>query len=148
MHKLQNICIFELQKWIVFVMDIIASDSHIATGSLVTPSLMEGMHPISFDIINPVLETAPLWAHSLVTIEPLAGLRGAQGTAPRGANSFNFMQVLRKFAKILCWHPQECWRLHLGGNLWSATGTIHKILRMGFYHPTDKELSTTLLWMN
>ena len=29
---------------------------------------------------------------------------------PRGPNSFNFMQFLGKFGKIVCWHPLEGWR--------------------------------------
>ena len=34
--------------------------------------------------------------------------------APRGPNSFNFMQFLGKFGKIVCWRPPECWRPLLG----------------------------------
>ena len=29
-------------------------------------------------------------------------------------NSFNFMQFLGKFGKIVCWRPLESWRPHLG----------------------------------
>ena len=35
----------------------------------------------------------------------MADLRGAQGTPPRGPNSFNFMQFLGKFIKFVCWRP-------------------------------------------
>ena len=33
---------------------------------------------------------------------------------PRGPNSFNFMQFLGKFGKIVCWCPPESWRPLLG----------------------------------
>ena len=33
---------------------------------------------------------------------------------PGGPNSFNFMQFLGKFGKIVCWHPQGSWRPLLG----------------------------------
>ena len=36
-------------------------------------------------------------------------------TSPRGPNSFNFMQFLGNFGKIVCWRPPpEGWRPHLG----------------------------------
>ena len=37
----------------------------------------------------------------------MADLRGARGTRapPGGPNSFNFMQFLGKFGKIVCWRP-------------------------------------------
>ena len=38
----------------------------------------------------------------------VADLRWCQGH-PRGPNSFNFMQFLGKFDKIVCWHPH--WRV-------------------------------------
>ena len=31
--------------------------------------------------------------------------RGHEGYPPVGPNSFNFMQFLGKFGKIVCWHP-------------------------------------------
>ena len=34
--------------------------------------------------------------------------------APPDPNSFNFMQFLGKFGKIICWHPPESWRPLLG----------------------------------
>ena len=43
----------------------------------------------------------------------LADLRGREGRPP-GPNSFNFMQFLGKFGKIICWRPLEGWRPHLG----------------------------------
>ena len=33
------------------------------------------------------------------------------------ANSFNFMQYLGKFGKIVCWHPPEGWHLLVRGIL-------------------------------
>ena len=48
----------------------------------------------------------------------VADLRGARGTRPPGGpNSFNFMQFLGKFGKIVCWHPPPplgSWRPLLG----------------------------------
>ena len=45
----------------------------------------------------------------LFTKENLQGSGGSKGGVrdmrPRGPNSFNFMQFLRKYGKILCWHP-------------------------------------------
>ena len=46
-------------------------------------------------------------------------LRGAGGTRdahlpPRGPNSFNFMQILGKFCKIVCWYPLAGLAPHLG----------------------------------
>ena len=38
---------------------------------------------------------------------------GARTRVPPGPNSFNFMQFLGNFGKILCWHPLESWRYHL-----------------------------------
>ena len=35
----------------------------------------------------------------------MADLSGAQGTPPTGPNSFNFMQFLGNFGKIVCWRP-------------------------------------------
>ena len=59
---------------------------------------------------------------------------------PVGSNSFNFMQFLGKFGKIMCWPlPPESWRPHLGEILdplltihagWSSstcTGTNRKL---------------------
>ena len=43
----------------------------------------------------------------------VADLRGYEGRAPRGLNSFNFMQFLGKFCKIVCWRPPGSWRPHL-----------------------------------
>ena len=43
------------------------------------------------------------------------GSKGDTGTPLGGPNSFNFMQFLRKFGKIVCWcHPPESWRPLLG----------------------------------
>ena len=47
----------------------------------------------------------------------MGGSRGREGCASphRGPNSFNFMQFLEKFAKIVCSPlPPESWRPHLG----------------------------------
>ena len=46
----------------------------------------------------------------------VADLRGSRGTrAPGNPNSFNFMQFLGKFGKIVCWRPPPpgSWRTHL-----------------------------------
>ena len=46
---------------------------------------------------------------------PVADLRGGVRDAPPGPNSFNFMQFLGKFGKIVCWRPHlEDWRPLLG----------------------------------
>ena len=38
--------------------------------------------------------------------KPVADLRrGREGRPPVGPNSFNFMQFLGKFGKIVCWRP-------------------------------------------
>ena len=34
--------------------------------------------------------------------------------APPRPNSFNFMQFLGRFGKIVCWRPREGWRPHVG----------------------------------
>ena len=39
---------------------------------------------------------------------------GARDAPPRGPNSFNFMQFLGKFGKIICWRPPGSWRPLLG----------------------------------
>ena len=40
-----------------------------------------------------------------VKVRAVADLRRGAMDAPRGPNSFNFMQFLEKFGKIVCWHP-------------------------------------------
>ena len=49
-----------------------------------------------------------------ISILAVADLRGREGRALGGPNSFNFMQFLEKFGKIVCWRPLEGWRPHLG----------------------------------
>ena len=46
----------------------------------------------------------------------MADLRGAPWTRapPGGPNSFNFMQFLGKYGKIVCWRPPGSWRPLLG----------------------------------
>ena len=48
---------------------------------------------------------------------PLADLRGRA----RGPNSFNFIQFLGNFGKIVCWRPLEGWCPRPRGNPGSAT---------------------------
>ena len=43
----------------------------------------------------------------------MADVKGVRGTRPPGPNSFNFMQFLGKFGKIVCWRPLEIWSPHL-----------------------------------
>ena len=58
----------------------------------------------------------------------MADLRGTQGTCPRGPNSFNFMQFLEKFGKIICWRPPGELAPPPRGNPGSATDIIqHKL---------------------
>ena len=38
---------------------------------------------------------------------------GARDVHPPNRNSFNFIQFLDKFAKIICWHPLEGWHSHV-----------------------------------
>ena len=54
--------------------------------------------------------------------------KGAGGTTPGGPNSFNFVQFLGKFGKIvcLCAHP-ESWRPPPRGNPGSATAFVVSI---------------------
>ena len=50
------------------------------------------------------------------------GHEGLVAPSPGGPNSFNFMQFLGKFGKIICWRPPpESWRPLLGNNPGSAT---------------------------
>ena len=63
---------------------------------------------------------------------PLADLRGARDAHPSGGpNSFNFMQVLEKFGKIICWPPLGGWRPQPRGNPWSPLlpVTVNKLLK-------------------
>ena len=52
----------------------------------------------------------------------VADLRGARGTPPPGPNSFNCMQFLGKFGKIVCWRPPGKLAPPPRGNPGSATG--------------------------
>ena len=48
------------------------------------------------------------WPNPLIQLLPVADLRGTQGTRPLpsgGPNSFDFMQFLGNFGKIVCWRP-------------------------------------------
>ena len=47
--------------------------------------------------------------------------------APPGPNSFNFMQFLGKFGKIVCWRPLEGWRPNLGEILDSPLDQVYII---------------------
>ena len=61
----------------------------------------------------------------------MADLRGARPSRPPGPNSFNFMQFLGKFGKIVCWHPPGELAPPLPGNPGSATDLV-LILRSHF----------------
>ena len=50
---------------------------------------------------------------------------GREG-CPRGPNSFNCMQFLGKFGKIICWRPLEGWRPRLGEILDLPPYMIHE----------------------
>ena len=67
-------------------------------------------------------------------MEPIGGSEAGTRDGPQGCICQN---------RILA--PPECWRLNLGEILDPPLEPIHQILRMGFYHPTVTELSTTLL---
>ena len=56
----------------------------------------------------------------------VADLRGAQGICapPGGPNSFNFMQFMGKFGKIICWRPPGELAPPPRGNPGSATGWL------------------------
>ena len=56
-------------------------------------------------------------------VPPVADLGGARDVHPRGPNSFNFIQFLRKFGKILCWRPPGKLAPSPWGNPGSATKT-------------------------
>ena len=43
---------------------------------------------------------------------------------PRGPNSFNFVQFLGKFGKIVCWCPLEGWCPPPWGRPGSANGKV------------------------
>ena len=64
------------------------------------------------------------YSFSKITKYPVADLRGARGTRapPGGPNSFNFMQFLGKFGKIVCWRPPGELAPPPWGNPGSATG--------------------------
>ena len=52
-----------------------------------------------------------------ITTNPLADLSGSEGCPPPltgRPNSFDVLQFWGKFDQILCWHPLESWRPHLG----------------------------------
>ena len=71
----------------------------------------------------------------------MADLRGGDTRDPpsRGPNSFNSMQFLRKFAKIVCWHPPPPPRGVLApsprGNPRSSTGTHSQNITNGLLSP-------------
>ena len=45
----------------------------------------------------------------------VADLRGEGASDGHGGpDSFNFMQFLGKFGKIVCWRPLDSWQPHLG----------------------------------
>ena len=62
----------------------------------------------------------PLWTDRHLSVADLRG--GREGRVPPGGpNSFNFMQFLGKFGKIVCWRPREL-APPPRGNPGSATG--------------------------
>ena len=56
--------------------------------------------------------------------------RGREGRPSHGQNSFNFMQFLGKFAKIMCWRPLENWRSQLREIL----GPPMKVTKNSFFY--------------
>ena len=59
----------------------------------------------------------------------VVNLRGAQGMCtPWGPNSFDFMQFLGKFGKIVCWRPPGDLAPPPRGNPGSATVGVKKML--------------------
>ena len=58
---------------------------------------------------------------------PLADHRGARRTPPGGPNSFNFMQFLGKFGKIVRWRPPGEMASPPRGNPGSATGYLETL---------------------
>ena len=55
---------------------------------------------------------------------------GSKGTTPRTPNSFNYMQFLRKFGKIVCWRPPGELAPPPRGNAGSATGCVRMDQKM------------------
>ena len=49
---------------------------------------------------------------------------GARATPPGDPNSFNFMQFLGKYGKIVCWRPPGALAPPPQGNPGSATGSV------------------------
>ena len=82
--------------------------------------LEDDLFPLLTRKLHQVLQSG-FWDQSAV-----ADLRGARGTRvpPVGPNSFNFMQFLVKFGKIVCWlsntHPHPSPRVHAptSGKFW------------------------------
>ena len=69
---------------------------------------------------RPAVEVLSNQEHRLRLVHTSAitsgGSKGGHEGCPRGPNSFNFMQFLGKFGKIICWRPPspEGWCPHLG----------------------------------
>ena len=66
---------------------------------------------------------------------PRADLRGARGMppSPGGPNSFNFMQFLGNFGKIVCWRPPWGVGAPSSGKSWIRYCT--RLLTVGGCHP-------------
>ena len=93
---------------------------------------MASQAEVTWGSIFPRTDNRHDWKHYLNTrllnwkMIPVADLRGAQGTHPPGGpNSFNFMQFLGNFGKIVCWRPPGELVPPPRGNPGSATGYEH-----------------------
>ena len=67
-------------------------------------------------LLSVALAYTVFWRATPQSVADLRRGGRARGTCPPpgGPNSFNFMQFLGKFAKIVCWRPPESWRPLLG----------------------------------
>ena len=71
-----------------------------------------------------------IFIHHMNLYKAVADLGGARGTPPRDPSSFNFMQFLGKFGKIVCWRPPGSWRPLLGEILDPPLQSAHDIKKM------------------
>ena len=65
---------------------------------------------------------------TMVLMQCSGGSKGGGAWPPLGPNSFNFMQFLGKFAKIVCWRPPGELAPRPRGNPGSATAMVEMLV--------------------
>ena len=96
-----HICFFLLLNYVIVMLNPFIY-TFIQTGSVLKLDLVKSPVPKSrWHLLHLISEM------NLNGIFAVADLSGARGTSapPPGPNSFNFMQFLEKFGKIVCWRP-------------------------------------------